>query len=106
MVLALSPRHALMIVRDRNALSLADDPMRFANSMRVRIARHALRHVYARDNDSRVCELVQATRTPDIVFKVGDELIPGAVDARELIRRLARSGGTTIGVRYTDGATM
>jgi hypothetical protein len=102
MVLTLSRRHALMIADDENALSLADDPQRFANSMRVRVARHALGHVYARDNDSRVCALMQATRTPDIVFEVAGELIPGTVDAAELVRRLARSGETTIGVRYTD----
>jgi hypothetical protein len=101
MTLALSPRHALMIAQDPGALGLADDPDRFAASVRVRTARHALQHVYARGNDPRVAALLRATPAPDVVFEVGDEMITGTVDVLELSRRVERAGATRIGVRYT-----
>jgi hypothetical protein len=102
MILPLSPRHALMMAQDPAALALADDPERFAASLRLRIARHALRHVYSRREDTRIGTLVQSTRAPMVVFEIAGELVPGAVTLVELLRRMNRAGVTTLGVRYAD----
>jgi hypothetical protein len=101
MTLALSRRHALMLVQDPEDLTLTDDPSRFAESIRVRTARHALRHVYARDEDPRIVDLMRATRAPEVVFEVGGEVLPSTADPREIIRRVGRAGVTQIGVRYS-----
>ena len=98
--LALSPKHALMLTRDADALALADSPARFATALRVRTARHALRHVYARDQDEEIVAVLRATRAPDVWFEVGGELLPSSVDIREVMRRVNHLGESQIGVRY------
>lgn len=100
--LALSPRHALMIARDPTALTFADDPARFAAACRVRAARHALQHVYARSQDEQLTALVRATRGPDVVFEVAGVRLPATVDPREIMRRVAEADLAAIGIEFTD----
>jgi hypothetical protein len=100
--LTLSPRHALLLVRDPLDLALAEDPARLAESVRVRTARHAFEYVYARNNDPRIAELVKATTPPRIVFDVAGEKLPSDATMADLLRKVAKAGVGHFGVRYTD----
>jgi hypothetical protein len=98
--LTLSPRHALVLGPDGDALDWVDDPDAAADILRVRTVRHAYDAVFARDSDAGLAALVRSTRKPEVLYEVAGRVFPSTAPNAAVLRHVHASGADKIWVRY------